>query len=173
MTFSLVLILGSGSLPASFSVCRVLLHITEGNSLFGLVVLGCFLRKFIICNCMGCLSTLLLPHLPQGFLNQFNDKMIPPLPQVPLWGCGQVAENLFGVWGLWMLNTRHQNRVGALDHAAPCWKRLKLSGIPENPSPRGLPLSQQELQVLCPLLQQCQGSPHFSLEVTACPVTAC
>lgn len=37
---SLLVILGSGSLPASSSVCRILVHGTEGNSLFGLVVLG-------------------------------------------------------------------------------------------------------------------------------------
>lgn len=39
---SLFVILGSGSLPASSSACGVLLHGTEGNSLFGLVVLGFF-----------------------------------------------------------------------------------------------------------------------------------
>lgn len=69
---------------------------------------------------------------------------------------------------MWILNTR-QSHVGALGHAAPCWKGLKFIGFPENglyPSPKELHLSKQELQVLCPVLQQCQGSPHFSLEVT-------
>lgn len=42
---SLVVIFGSGSLPASSSVLRVLLHVTEGNSLFGLVVLGGFSKE--------------------------------------------------------------------------------------------------------------------------------
>lgn len=145
---------------------------------------------------MGCLSTLLLPHPAQGFLNQFHGKMIPPLPRClsgtvvrqhePLWG-----EQGCGVCGCSISELSH---AGALGHAAPCWKGLKLSGFPENslkiilkkfqktiskkfpenPSPKGLPLSEQELQVVA------VSPPAAVPGVTpllpggnSCPVTAC
>lgn len=70
-----------------------------------------------------------------------------------MWGCGQAAENFFGVSkAVGSMDVKHQTPepCRTLGHAAPCWKGLKLGGFPECglcPSPEGLPLSKQ-LQVV-------------------------
>lgn len=87
------MIIGSGSLTASSSACRVLLHVTEGNSLFGLVVLGFFLKEIHLMQLRG-LSVRSAASTPcTGIFEPVSWQDDSCTAQVPLSG----SLNLFGV----------------------------------------------------------------------------